>query len=404
MSGAESLNGGTHVPEEEFVARQRQAAAMARERGLDALLVWGDGSVDSFHEVYYFTNQVSAYPWVPPCPPLVTACEHSGALISADATTTLFASNYVRDVVHADVVRTNWDLRQEVLAAVEENGLAAGRVGLIGEDLPWTFVEALRRRFPGLRLEAAEDISAELRVRLSDVDAMMLRRSGEAGVRIMRAACQAAVPGATEGDFVGAGMSEAARIPGCLHWKFMAAAGPDASRFVYDAVPTWNPTYVYRQGDPAHTDLFGFVEGYPYDLARTFTVGEEPSKDQARVVDGARGLCWTLAETLRPGVTPGDLHRAGMAFLRENGVKPTMTFGLDHEPGPDEGPGFGHAIGCGFIPPYIVPHGPWADRPLGPPMGLAFETFVTDGRGHYGNYEDMFLWLESGVECVTPDI
>jgi hypothetical protein len=37
-------------------------------------------------------------------------------------------------------------------------------------------------------------------------------------------------------------------------------------------------------------------------------------------------------------------------------------------------------------------------------MGLAFETFVTDGRGHYGNYEDMFLWLESGVECVTPDI
>jgi Xaa-Pro dipeptidase len=389
------------VPPEEFVTRQQRAAALATERGLDALLVWGDGSVDSFHEVFYFTNHVSAFPWVPPCPPLVTGCEHAGALITADGTTTLLASSYVRDTVYADAVRTNWDLREEVLAAVDEGGLGAGRLGVIGEDLPFTFAEALKLRFPDLELKPADDLSADLRVRLSEVDAAMLRRAGQAGVRIFEAAREAAVPGATEGDFVGAGMAEAARIPGCLHWKFMAAAGPDASKFVYDAVPTWNPAYVYQRGDPAHTDLFGFVEGYPYDLARTFTVGEDPSPAQTRIVDCARELCWTLSRALQPGITARELHRVGMAFLRENGAQPTMTFGLDHEPGPDEGPGFGHAIGCGFIPPYIAPHGPWADRVLEPPIGLAFETFITDGKGHYGNYEDMFLWLKSGVECIT---
>lgn len=382
----------------EFAARRTRAAQAARERDLDALLVWSDGSVDAFHELYYFTNQVSAFPWVPPSPPLVTGCEHTGLIITADGASTLIASNYVRDDVHVDDVRVNWNLVDELLDCVGELGLGEARVGVIGETFPYTFGRALERRHPGLVLQPADGISAELRLVLSDAEVEMLRLAGRVGIEIFEAAVERAVPGATEGQFVGAGVARAAQVPGCLHWKFMSAAGPFADRFVFDATPTWNPGYVYREGDAAHADVFGFVNGYPYDLARSWTVGADPSPDQQRVYDGAKELSWTLARTLTPGVSVRELHEAGMEVLREHGLRAPFAFGADEG---ESSPSFGHALGCGFIPPYLATGGPWQEQKLQPPAAFAFETFVTDGRGHYAGYEDMFVWLEKGVECIT---
>ena len=391
------------VQADEFAARRMKAAKLAEERGLDGLIVWGNSSIDSFHEVYYFTNHVSAFPWVPPCPPLVTGCEHAGLLITADGRSILLASNYVRDEVYADQVRTNWNLRDELLACVGDLGLGESRLGVIGETLPYSFGSALERQFSRLRLEEADDISVELRLRLSATEIDLLRHAGSVGARILEASREAAIEGATEGDFAGAAAAEAALVPGCVHWKVMAASGPFVDRFVFDALPCWNPEYVYVQGDPTHSDLFGFVNGYPYDLARSWVIGSDPTPEQERVQEGARELCWTMARALRRGITVRELHLAGMEFLRESGLQTPLAFGINEgeEAGPDDGPGFGHALGCGFVAPYLVPQPPWADRPLDPPIGLALETFLTDGKGNYAAYEDMFVWLEDGVECIS---
>jgi Xaa-Pro aminopeptidase len=385
----------------EFAERRARANRAARERDLDALLIWSDGSVDAFHEVYYFTNQISAFPWVPPCPPLVTGCEHTGLIISDDGTSTLLASNYVRDEVFVDEVRTNWNLLDELVACIEDLGLHEARVGVISETFPYSFGRTLERRYPRLVLEQADEISSELRIILSDSEAEMIRHAAQVGVHILESALEQAVPGATEGDFVGAGSAAAARFPGCLHWRFMAASGPFAERFVFDAVPCWNPTYGYELGDPAHADLFGFVNGYPYDLARSWTIGREPSEEQQRVSDGAKALSWTLARSLKPGITVRELHQVGMDVLSEHGLRTPIAFGTEDQSDPASAPGFGHALGCGFIPPYLVPRPPWGDRTLSPPAAFAFETFVTDGRGNYAAHEDMFLWLEGEVECLT---
>jgi hypothetical protein len=113
------------------------------------------------------------------------------------------------------------------------------------------------------------------------------------------------------------------------------------------------------------------------------------------VIDGARGLCAALAETLRPGVTPRKVYDSGLSYLAEQGLDAGQI------------PGFGHGLACGFIPPYFVRVGSTArdlDRELAPPMGFAFETFVTDGHGNYAAWEEDYLWLGDGtVEMTTGD-
>jgi Xaa-Pro aminopeptidase len=382
------------IPAEEFPARRRRALEEAEARGLDALLVWSRcGAPDCFADVHYFANHYSPYPWVPPSAPVLTGTEHAGLIVTRDGAT-LLVSGFASAEAQVDEVRRSWDLRTELLEAIGDLGLGESRLGLIGaEVLPFSFARALAERFPGLELVAADDVSARLRMRLSDAEVGLLREAGAAGRRIVDAAIGAAVPGATDGDFVGAGLAESARIPGCLHWTFLAGSGPDVREFASGSMPPWNPSYAYRPGDVVHADCYGFVVGYPYDLARTVVVGEEPSAAQARVMDGARGLVEALAARLAPGVTARDLHREGLAFLRDAGLSAGDL------------PGFGHGIGSGFIPPYIAPaeRGDAAESelPLEPPIGLAFEVFLSDGDGHYAAYEDDFVWLEDGVVCTT---
>jgi Xaa-Pro dipeptidase len=385
----------------EFAARRKRAAEAARERGLDGLLVWSDGSLDAFHELFYFTNTTSAFPWVPPNPPLVTGCEHTGLIITGDGPSTLVASNYVRDDAHVDDVRVNWNLVEELVACVDHLGLGEARLGVIGEVFPYSFGKELERRYPKLVLESADRLSAELRLTLSHTEIDLLREAGRVGVEVVNASIEQAVPGATEGQFAGAAAARAALEPGCVHWKVMSAAGPFADRFVFDALPTWNPGYVYQEGDSAHADFFGFVNGYPYDLARSWTVGADPTPEQQHVYDGAKELSWTLARALEPGISVGELHATGWAMLREWGLRAPLAFGADEDETGEAAPSFGHAIGCGFLPPYLASGGSWEKQTVNPPSAFAFETFVTDGRGNYGGYEDMFVWTESGVECVT---
>ena len=130
-------------------------------------------------------------------------------------------------------------------------------------------------------------------------------------------------------------------------------------------------------------------------------MGRDPTPEEERVYDGAKELSWTLARALKPGISVRELHAAGMELLRERGLRAPFAFGADESATGEMSPSFGHAVGCGFFPPYLATGGPWEEQVLNPPSAFAFETFITDGRGNYGGYEDMFVWLESGVECIT---
>src|SRR5205823_14569694 len=140
-----------------------------------------------------------------------------------DGDATLLATHFVAEEAAIDDVRRSFDLAAELVVGLRDRGLAQARVGVVGvEVLPFSFGEELRRAFPRLRLQPADDLSAELRRALSEAEVEALRRASSVGARVYDAFTSALEPGATEGDAIAAGLGEAARLPGCTHWTFPA--------------------------------------------------------------------------------------------------------------------------------------------------------------------------------------
>lgn len=382
------MSAAANIPSSEFAERCARAAEAARHRGLDGLLFWSRGTVDSFHDVYYLSRHLDPTTWVPPSPPLMTGLGHAGLILTGDGHSTLLVSDFCAGDVQVDEVRASLDLCGELVASVERLGLSAARLGVVnGELFPYSFGRALQDACPAIRLQPADDLSPELRRRLSDAEMDMLEHAAAVGMRIYEAALSVVAPGATEGAVIGAGQATAATILGCTHWSFLAA-GPDASKLYSQGTPPWQPDYVYEPGDVIHYDCFGFVFGYAYDLARTIVVGREPAPDQAHVIDTTADACATMARALTPGITCAEVYEEGRAVLSNGGLVPA-------------GGGFGHGLGCGFLSPYIWPEGRDADFPLEPPCALSFEVFATDGNDLFAYHEDNYLFTAGGVKCIT---
>jgi Xaa-Pro aminopeptidase len=326
-------------------------------------------------------------------PPKWQGISNSCVVISADGNASLLTNDEF-DAAGSSIatIRPNANICTELISAIRDHGLDDGRIGVLGmEVLPYSFAAALEAACPGLTLSDADDISADLRGKLSQAEVSMLEQACTAGVEVYRALLEHATPGRSEGEVIGAGYAEAARIPGCMPWAFLAASGPDAASFVSAALPPWNPSYHYEYGDVVHIDAYGFVEGYAYDFGRTLIVGGGDSGPQARVIGSVREAATAISQEIKPGATCRTLYETGIAFLEQAGLTPASG-------------SFGHALGAGFFRPYINPDEPYADRPLAPPLGIAIEIFASDGKGHYAFHEDNFVLLEQGAKCLTSGV
>jgi Xaa-Pro aminopeptidase len=228
-----------------------------------------------------------------------------------------------------------------------------------------------------------------------------MRHAGAIGGAIFDRAMRAAIPGATEGEAVGAGFAFAATVPGCAHWSFLGA-GRDASMLHRSPLPPWEASARYQRGDVLHYDCYGFVDGYAYDLARTFVVGEEPTREQERLTDATAAAVAAMGDRLVLRPTFADLHATGLAALRDAGITPVAAFGSTESDSPEAiGPGFGHCIGAGFFPPLVIPQGPDANVVVEPPCGISFEVFATDGHGRFAYHEDNYIVTSDAVHVVS---
>lgn len=378
------------IPASEFAERRRRAAQEASSRGLDAVLVWGrGGSLDAFSDIHYFSNHYSPMVWVPPLPGVLSGCEHSALLIEADGSATLFVSDFCSVDSHVDRVQRGWDLTAELISRLSDVVAETFRLGVIGEEvLPFGVVTRLIESFPGLRLVPSDDISSRLRLRLSEHEVTMMIRAGEVGRSIYAEFLAHVIEGASEGQAVGAALRLAAQIPGCMHWNFISASGPDADALVRFSIPPWKPDRRYAPGDPVHADCFGYVDGYCYDLARTVVVPGQVTAKKRRVADATAEAVQEVAASLRPGVTSRELYETAQKALEARELS-------------SAGGSFGHGIGAGFFRPYLVPAGPDLDRPIGAPSGMSIELFTTDREGRYAYHEDNYVVLDRDTICVT---
>src|SRR5262245_35651293 len=99
---------------DEFARRREVAAADARSRDLDALLVWslGGSTLSTFGDVFYLTNHYPLEPQVWNVRPHWTGFGAAAVLVPATGEPTLLvgAPDLRRDLVAIDDVRSDRDL------------------------------------------------------------------------------------------------------------------------------------------------------------------------------------------------------------------------------------------------------------------------------------------------------
>jgi Xaa-Pro aminopeptidase len=379
------------VPAAEFAERRRRAIARASEEGLDGLLVCarGGGALDRYGDIFYLTNHYSSFPFIPDLPGAWTGRAHAFlVMVSGDEPTlvvdipSIEAIEMPRDrIVVADLVT-------EAVIDALKRAISKGRIGLVGGDaLPMPIGKALEAAVPQLEFVPADHILAGLRAIKSPAEIAKLRAASRLGSRITEAMMEAAVPGATHGDVVAAGLNVLVPARGALYNCFMASGrgGPNPT-LTRCNFPTWGSKQPLAEGEWFRVGISGVLDGYCFDLSRSRPVGKS-NPEQVEAFEAAIAVIDAgIAAMRRRGATAGDVARAGQKTQQELGFAWKGVFS-----------GLGHGLGLGWDSPWLVPDEPTA---IVPGMVMCIEKTLMRN-GWLGDFEETVVVTGDGPQLIT---
>ncbi len=379
------------IPSSEFAERRERARQAVREAGLAGLLVCsrGGGTTDRYADVKYLTNFYTRFPYIPDVPGEWTGRAHAFVILPADGEPILVADDRPErdsDLAIGDVTVTG-DVTGSAVAAMRKAGLSGGRIGVAGSDtLPWSLHNALAEALPEVAWVPADDILGGLRMVKSPGEIAMLRRASQVGSRATEAMLESAVPGATHGEVVAAGMEVLVTAGGILYNSFMSSGkGGNNPVVASSSFPTWGSDDVLEDGDWFHVGISGAVDGYYFDHARSKPVGHATA-EQVRVFEAPLLAVRQAMAVVRPGVTAADIARAGREKLESLGFELEGSF-----------KGFGHGIGLGWDSPWLVESD---HTPIEENMVLCVERSVRH-MGYVGDFEETVVVTKDGYELLT---
>jgi Xaa-Pro aminopeptidase len=394
------------VPAQEFKDRQARVVEQARERGLDAVLVWSRGgtSVDFYGDVLYLTGHHS------PFPPNQDTTEWSGRSYSAailpvhgEPALVLDLPDHDPDALHVDDIRSVIRVPQTAAAILRERGVDADAIGLAGRD---TFLLSHLRAMEAelghpLELVDADDILERLRLVKSEHEIPHVRRASAVGNVWMRTMMEAIEPGRTEGEVVGEGLRALAAAGGFPYDAAIASGDRSRNFLSRYSIPSWDAEKRLAAGDIAHIDAWGSIDGYFCDLDRSTVVGGNPSGAQRELLEASIAIIEHIIAGVRPGATIGELYDRGAGWLVDNGFGEHRA--KLEDAGTDFGqlfPAFGHSVGLGLERPYIIKGDPTVVEEN---MVLAVETLI--GRREVGGaaFEQTMLVTADGADVLNAD-
>ena len=403
MTGQGSVTGSEAarpegISREEVLARQESARQRLAQAGLDGILVVGRSFYDRVGDLAYLTNHF------PPFPATVFSGHQKGLghglfLLPARGPTALVIDGraYRQDLVVADEVRGGSDLAQALVALLRDRGLAAARLGVVGEDiLPVALWRDVTGALPALELPGADGILRELRRRKSPEEQRLLRRAAEVAGAGLEAAVRLLDAGqpVTELEVCAAGIAAAMREGADFIRYLRVHSGPYSawgSRWPQAMARTIRP------GELVDLDIIGACWGYQFDVLRTTVAGRRPDPEQRRVLEAVLEACRRAVAACRPGTPCEQVVRVANGYLEEQGYgRHARTF-------------MGHGIGLETVEePYLAPGD---STPLQPGMVLCVEPgvyipgwggvsieeeiIVTDGEPEQITRYPARLWAES---------
>ncbi len=375
----------------EFTDRRGRAAALAKQQGLRGLLVVsrGGGTLDRYGDVLYLANFYSSFPFIPDLPGSWTGRAHAFLVLTGEAEPHLVIDcpNDGRIALSPAEIERSDLVVESVIGALGRMGLDRGRVGLVGSDvLTVATFRALQAALPDVSFEEAGPILAELRAVKSPAEIVALRRASQLGSRMIDTMMAAAVPGASHGDVVAAGLQVLTPAKGVLYNSFMASGrGGDAPQYIRSNFPTWASDARLESGQWFRIGISGALEGYMFDLSRSKPIGPTTNR-QIELFEHAIECVETGMAAVRPGVSAEQVAAAGLGRQKALGYDMTGVFS-----------GLGHGLGLGWDSPWLAP----GDRTtIRPGMVLCFErTILKDG--FLGDFEETVLVTEDGAEKIT---
>lgn len=379
------------IPADEFAERRRRAIEAAKARKLDGLLVVsrGGGTLDRYADVLYLTNFYTHFPFIPDFEGSWSARAHTFLILPvAEAPELIIDVPDDGRIRLADGKITYSDFVLDgAIEALRSAELNKGRIGLVGGDvLTFTMLNKLREALPGLDIVLADDILTKLRSIKSAGEIRLLRRASETGSRMIEAMMAAAVPGASHGDVVAAGLNVLVPAGGILYNSFMASGcGGDPSRFAKSNFPTWGSEQRLADGDWIRLGISGAVDGYVFDLARAKAIGPATNR-QVEVMESAVSCIEETLAAIRPGATAGDLAAAGLDKQLAMGFAVDGVFSA-----------MGHGIGLGWDDPWLARG---VTTEIVPNMVLSIERTISQD-GYLGDLEESVLITEDGYELLT---
>jgi Xaa-Pro aminopeptidase len=393
---------------DEYSERWKKVSAAMSAQGYETLLVWqrAAGTFDRIGDVYWLTNFVMNGTGQDP------ASEEIGAPYTFSA---VLIRRGREPELHIGLPASDLDLSQVVCGQVVSHpqnlvtGLAEylrvqgieGRVALAGDDiLPGMYDRLLRRHTPQIEWFSDETFLLGPQLIKSARELEAFRQAGNLVTRALTAVMEAMTTGCSSAQAA----SRAAAIilsEGGGFYRIDIHHGPSTEHRVLSNSLYGYDTTVPAPGELVRAWIYGpILEGYWLDPGRSAICGNNPSREQRALLEGAAEVVDALVAAIKPGVTPRELGILGGSIARKHGY-------FDH---PQVNvPLLGHGLGTNFIP-YVIPIGEGEidatgrlryDEPLQAGMVMAAEIFLTHPGVGTAGFEQNVIITGEGAELLT---
>lgn len=381
----------------EYESRWKKVELEMISRGLETAVIWGRtaSTYDRAADVIFLTNYFSTKVGQGFDSGKFSARAYCAVLFRIGCEPILIADD---PDVRSEVVSVS-DFRvasDPVVTLVDtlENFRISGDVGFVGSDFfPMKYWNELENTTPKITWKVCDDLVRCGRMIKSREEQEVIRIAGQIASPAMTRMIKALISGKTEAEAAGLAAHDIVSAGGIID-KIQVSHGKTIGFTCGD------PLSGYRKVSPKNGDLFRafligpMYQGYYLDPGRTAVCGNNPSAQQANLLESCVNIIDTIASSVKPGVSFEDAAKIGDKMVAD--------FGPDADPAAEKFPFFGHPHGLYFEgPPYISTVLEHQNAKFEAGMLIGLEAFLArDGVGNVG-FEQNYLVNEDGLELIT---
>ena len=200
-----------------------------------------------------------------------------------------------------------------VVAAINDGGLNASRVGIETKYLKSSFIKELEARLPTCTFIEADCVWRWITSVKSSMEVELLRQAASINQEAMRSTTSIIKEGVIEEDLADHFKQKVIGLGGTPTFAVIKS-GPESS--LVHMPPS---KYMLKRGDLVRFDAGCTYSRYHADLARTYVVGKATDR-QKQTYHALIAGQQTAFDNIRPGVSVGDLFKITVETVRANGI------------------------------------------------------------------------------------